>query len=59
MSSFWADVCNHANDKPMQEKFDSAAGSCGITVFPRCRRVFFVRCTFFTILSLCRLLRIA
>jgi hypothetical protein len=32
MSSFWADACNHANNKSLQALLDAAHGSCGATV---------------------------
>jgi hypothetical protein len=45
MSSFWADACNFANAKPVQEMFHSAAGSCGVTVTRCYCRFFVLRCT--------------
>jgi hypothetical protein len=32
MSTFWSDACSHAEQKTMQERLDSAYGSCGTTV---------------------------
>jgi hypothetical protein len=59
-SSFWADACNSALNKPLQMKLDTVHASCGVTVRRVAVRVVRVACGWTVVtLLMRRLLRIA
>jgi hypothetical protein len=43
-SSFWADACNSAFNRPLQTLLDAAHASCGVTVRRAAVRVVCVAC---------------